>query len=244
MTNTQQNSATKYWAIVPAAGVGRRMKSDIPKQYLQLFGKTVIEHTVERLLACVEIQAIVIAIDKDDSYFGDTGLMQQDRVQQAMGGTERCHSVQNALQVLQDNDNACDDDWVLVHDAARPCISIEDIQAVIDYTKQPSSIGAVLGIPVRDTMKRTNAETQVVNTVERNNLWHAHTPQIFRLGQLQQALTQALAQDKHVTDEASAMEMAGVRPHMLEGKATNIKITLPADLELAKFFLSDTITKS
>lgn len=228
-----------YWAVVPAAGVGRRMGSDTPKQYLSLAGKTVIAHTVERLLGCDEIQAVMVAVGGQDEYFQDTGLASFDRVTVCNGGAERCHSVQNALQALWDTfqDRVDAEDWVLVHDAARPCISVSDIQALIRCTRETETDGVVLGVPVRDTMKRTDKDANVIDTVDRRCLWHAQTPQLFRLGPLQKALRQAIENGQPVTDEASAMELAGYIPRMLEGSSNNIKITLPADLALADFLL-------
>jgi 2-C-methyl-D-erythritol 4-phosphate cytidylyltransferase len=236
MTATNNKPVAQYWAVVPAAGVGRRMGGDIPKQYLSIAGKTVLEHSVERLLACVEVQAVMVAIGENDGYFQDTGLASHERVLVTTGGAERYHSVQRALQALAGR--AGQDDWVLVHDAARPCVSIGDIETMINYSKQPSAVGAVLGIPVRDTMKYTDSAEQVTMTIERTNLWHAHTPQMFRMAQLQQALQQAIEQGKPVTDEATAMELAGYVPKMIAGQASNLKITLQSDLKLAEFFLN------
>ena len=135
------------------------------------------------------------------------------------------------------SDQVSPDCWVLVHDAARPCVSTQDISRLFSMLDEQQPVGGLLGMPVRDTMKRTDDLNQVTNTVERTGLWHAFTPQVFRLGELRTALSQALAAGIEITDEASAMEWAGYRPLMVEGRGDNIKITRPADLELAEFYL-------
>jgi len=150
------------------------------------------------------------------------------------GGAERSHSVLNALQFMQSN--AAVEDWVLVHDAARPCLRTQDLDALIDQSKG-HPVGGLLGVPVRDTMKRTIEGNHVSGTVTREGLWHAYTPQMFRLGTLLQALEQAQAQGLAVTDDASAIELAGMTPLMIEGHDDNIKITRPEDLILAEFYL-------
>jgi len=152
----------------------------------------------------------------------------------ADGGKERCHSVLNGLNAL--SDSALTDDWVLVHDAARPCVRQQDLRLLID-TLADHAVGGLLGRPVHDTIKKTDARGVVTGTVERDCLWHAYTPQMFRYGLLRAALTKALEDGYEVTDEASAMEHAGHRPLMVEGHADNIKITRPEDLPLAEYYL-------
>jgi len=150
------------------------------------------------------------------------------------GGAERCHSVLNGLDVLAGK--AAATDWVLVHDAARPCVRRDDIRALLAGVAGDSD-GGLLGVPVADTMKRVAADGRVTATIDRSGLWHALTPQMFRLEPLRTALRQAIAANSMVTDEASAMELAGYRPLIVQGHRDNIKITLPADLELAAFYL-------
>jgi 2-C-methyl-D-erythritol 4-phosphate cytidylyltransferase len=150
------------------------------------------------------------------------------------GGAERCHSVLNGLDMLAGK--AAPDDWVLVHDAARPCVRRDDIRALISAVSADSD-GGLLGVPVADTMKRVTADGRVAATVDRGGLWHALTPQMFRLEPLRAAMLQAITSHSLVTDEASAMELAGYRPLMVQGHRDNIKITLPADLALAAFYL-------
>lgn len=229
------SSTAKYWAIVPAAGVGSRMGAPLPKQYLQLDGQTVIEHTLERLCAHPRIEAVVVPLSDSDQWWAEIDLGRFAKpVIAAPGGAERCHSVLNGLACLAGR--AGDDDWVLVHDAARPCLRLEDLELLIDTLSDHPS-GGLLGLPVADTMKRTDATGEVVETVSRDQLWRALTPQMFRCRALREALTQALADGYLVTDDASAMEHAGYRPRMVEGHGDNIKITRPQDLLLAQTYL-------
>lgn len=227
-------SQVRHWAVVPAAGVGRRMGSDIPKQYLKLNGRPVIEHTLETLLACPRLDGVYVAVSPEDEWWQDTSIADRPGVVRVDGGAERCHSVLNVLNLLQQN--AAPDDWVLVHDAARPCLRMQDLDRLIDQV-QDHPVGGLLGVPVRDTMKRTGVGNSISTTVSREGLWHAYTPQMFRLDALRQALEQAITKGLTVTDDASAMELAGATPVMVEGHDDNIKITRPEDLSLAEFYL-------
>ena len=227
-------TAPRYWAVVPAAGVGKRMASAIPKQYLPLAGRTVIDQTLDRLLNHPQIQALYVALSEQDGWWSDSAFATDPRVTRVTGGSERCHSVLNVLDVL--SAVAAEDDWVLVHDAARPCLRVSDIDRLINRVSS-HSVGGLLGVPVRDTMKRTDSMAEVTKTVSREELWHAFTPQMFRLGPLRSALKEALERGEVVTDEASAIELAGLQPLMVDGHADNIKITHPEDLALATFFL-------
>ena len=228
------SSTQRYWAVVPAAGVGKRMGSPIPKQYLALDGRLVIEQALQRLLDHDAIQAVYVALSEQDEWWPDTAFAQDSRVVRVTGGAERCHSVLNAIEAL--SGVAAEDDWVLVHDAARPCVRLQDIDRLIEQGSA-HAVGGLLGVPVRDTMKRTNEAAEISKTVVREQLWHAYTPQMFRLGQLHHALMVAISEESMVTDEASAMELAGFHPLMVEGHADNIKITRPEDLDLAAFYL-------
>jgi 2-C-methyl-D-erythritol 4-phosphate cytidylyltransferase len=230
MTDEQQ-----FWAVIPAAGVGKRMQADRPKQYLELHGKTVLEHSLSRFLDHPQISGVVVAVTDGDPYWQELAL-EHPKLMVASGGEERCHSVLNALQVLRSS--AASDDWVLVHDAARPCLRSEDIDHLIDVLKG-HPVGGLLGLPVADTMKRTAADDSVIETVPREHLWRALTPQMFRLGELHQALDSALRNGQLVTDDASAMELAGKAPKMVEGHGDNIKITRLQDLALAALYLAE-----
>lgn len=233
----ETSSLARCWAVVPAAGVGRRMGTDLAKQYLQLAGKTVIEHTVQRLLDQPEVAGIVVAIGADDDRWKTLKFDTEKKLITVVGGAERCHSVGNALQFLEQEVDLLD--WILVHDAARPCVLNEDISRLIRTVIDSKVIGGVLGTPVRDTMKRTSANHTVVGTVDRANLWHAHTPQMFPYQSLKMAIMKAVAAGAEITDEASAMEFVGLNPLMVEGHAGNIKITHPSDLKVAEFFLQN-----
>ena len=232
-------SEPRRWAVIPAAGVGRRMGTDIPKQYLPLAGRTVIEHTVERLLLHPGIDGLYIALGEQDAWWEDTEYADHPDLVRVPGGAERVHSVLNALRALEGR--AAPDDWVLVHDAARPCVRREDISRLIECVEQGGGIGGLLGRPVHDTMKRTDSQGRIDETVARERLWHAFTPQMFRLRLLREAIEGALAAGVTVTDEASAVEWVGHAPLMIEGHPGNIKITRPGDLELAAFYLGEGI---
>ncbi|OXY83541.1 2-C-methyl-D-erythritol 4-phosphate cytidylyltransferase [Oceanimonas doudoroffii] len=221
-------SALSCTAVVPAAGAGKRMASAIPKQYLTLAGKTVLEHTIERLLAHGAIERVVVAVSPEDQWFDSLPLVRDERVVRVQGGRERADSVLNALAAVSS-------EYVLVHDAARPCLAMQDLDALLAAASQPR--GAILACRVRDTMKRGDGRGAIAASVPRDELWHALTPQCFDTQALRRALAEALAQGQAVTDEASAMELAGVHPLLVEGRADNIKITRPEDLALAGFFL-------
>jgi 2-C-methyl-D-erythritol 4-phosphate cytidylyltransferase len=223
------------WAVVPAAGVGRRMGTDVPKQYLALRGRPVIEHALSRLLAFPRIAGVCVAIGEDDGYWAETAYACHPDVTVVVGGAERRDSVINALTAL--SARASPDDWVLVHDAARPCVRLADIERLVERVTAVGH-GGLLGRPVHDTMKRSDATGSVLETVDRTGLWHAFTPQMFRLGPLLDGLTRAIAAGVGVTDEAGAMEWAGEPPVMVEGHADNLKITRAEDLALADYLLS------
>lgn len=225
----------KFHAVIPAAGAGSRMGADIPKQYLTLAGQTVLEHSLDVLLACERIATVVLVLSADDERWPEIKDRYKDsRVETVTGGAERCHSVLNGLEHLAGSAGV--DDWVLVHDAARPCVRRQDIEMLMTRLED-HEVGGLLGVPVADTMKQVDSDSMILKTVERDGLWRALTPQMFRLGPLRDALQQAIASGVMVTDDASAMEMAGYRARMVEGQADNIKITRPADLQLAEFYL-------
>ncbi len=221
-------------AVVPAAGVGSRMQADRPKQYLELLGRTVLEHTVSKLLAHPEIGKVIIAVSENDPYFSRLELAQHPRVIRVNGGKERADSVLSALNYICEYEN---NEWVMVHDAARPCFTHQDVSQLIQ-TAQSHSVGAILAAPVRDTMKRSDIEQNIDHTVERVALWHALTPQMFRTMPLRDALSDGLAHHAVITDEASAFERLNLSPALVNGRADNIKITQPEDLALAEFYLS------
>lgn len=224
-----------YWAVVPAAGVGKRMGSEIPKQYLPLHGKPIIQHTLSRLAGHPSVIGIVVALAQADPWWDELDLNLAKPLLQVSGGPQRCHSVLHGLAALEGRLNP--EGWVLVHDAVRPCVSPADIHRLIERVAT-HPVGGLLGLPVRDTMKRTDAHGEVEVTVERARLWHALTPQMFRLGKLTQALAACIAENRWVTDEAQAMELQGYRPCMVAGAPDNIKVTQHEDLLLAAHYLS------
>lgn len=223
----------KFWAVVPAAGVGKRMQSDRPKQYLELNGKTVIEQTLTRLLDGDVFSAVAVAISLEDPYWPELTLSRHPRVVTAPGGKERADSVLSALKSLRDL--AHDNDWVLVHDAARPCITAEDIHKLIDSLVD-DEVGGILALSSHDTLKDVRCGA-IVGTLDRRVIWRALTPQMFRYGMLKNALIEAVG-NPAITDEASALELQGLRPKIVEGRPDNIKITRPEDLSLADFYLA------
>lgn len=230
----------QFWAVIPAAGVGKRMQADRPKQYLPLHNKTVIEHTLDRLLSLDEITGVILSISEGDEYWPELEYTTDKPLLIASGGKERCDSVLNALSLLSLKIDQTENIWVLVHDAARPCVRPEDIQHLIKIASSKDD-GGLLALPVRDTMKRSlsNESSQVESTVEREGLWHALTPQMFSLNLLMDALSVAQQKKLLVTDDASAMELAGYHPQLVEAHEDNIKITRAFDLKLAELFLQN-----
>lgn len=224
------------WPLVVAAGVGSRMQADRPKQYLSLNQRLLIDHTLETLLAYPAFRQLVLVLSDQDPYWPNSEFSNDERIVRASGGPERYFSVLNGLKRIAEFGQP--DDWVLVHDVARPCLAHSDLDTLIAQLSFP---GAILASPTRDTMKRgiTNAAGDAVidHTVEREQLWHALTPQVFPLGLLTQAIEQSLADGFGVTDEASAIEHLGHQPRLVAGRADNIKVTRPEDLALAELFL-------
>lgn len=233
MSRSSPTQTPAYWIVVPAAGVGARMSSTFPKQYLPLAGKTVIENTLGRLLALPNIEGICLVLSPDDNHWESLSLAKNDRIHRIAGGVERCNSVLNALEYLQGI--ASPDDWVLVHDAARPCVHELSILKLIDEVKN-HPVGGILGVPVSDTLKQVN-DSKIQSTADRRFLWQAQTPQMFRIGLLHNCLGKALADEKVITDESSALECYGYQPLMVQGRSDNIKITRQEDLAIAAILL-------
>ncbi|MCK4704644.1 MAG: 2-C-methyl-D-erythritol 4-phosphate cytidylyltransferase [Gammaproteobacteria bacterium] len=233
-------SKASIWAVIPAAGIGQRMQSDVPKQYLSLAGSTVIEKTIHRLLAVSKVKGLAISLRRDDQYWDNLNIVSSKPVIRAEGGAERCDSVLNAMKALADRKGFdADNDWVLVHDAVRPCVRLEDIDQLIEQATA-NEAGGLLALPVRDTMKRQAVDSSSVQkTEDREGLWHALTPQLFPYKILQTALMKAIDDNVTVTDESSAMEYAGYAPLLVKGHEDNIKITRPNDLRLAELFIAD-----
>jgi 2-C-methyl-D-erythritol 4-phosphate cytidylyltransferase len=223
----------RAWAVVPAAGSGRRMGSTTAKQYLPLRGRPLLAHALAPLLDCRRIEAVVLVVAPDDTRW-QSSIASGPRLLIATGGPERCHSVLNGLEALADR--AAAEDWVLVHDAARPCLPAADVEALFEQLEQ-DAVGGLLALPLADTLKRVDDQHRVADTVPRDGLWRALTPQMFRYGLLSTALAAAIDSGEHVTDEAAAMELAGHRPALVAGSGANLKVTTPADLALAEAVL-------
>jgi len=218
-----------FWVVVPAAGVGSRMQADRPKQYLLWGQRTLIEHTLDCFLDQPDLRGLVVSLSATDSWWPELPCAVDARITRVTGGRERADSVLNGLAALREL-GAADADWVLVHDAARPNLANADLQQLLT-TLAEDPVGGLLAVPVRDTLKQIGTDGRVTATPDRVLFWQAYTPQMFRLGPLQQALSDALAAGAQITDEASAMEWAGHAPLLVEGRADNIKITRPEDLE-------------
>lgn len=223
----------KFWAVVPAAGVGKRMNADRPKQYLELADKTVIEHTLARLLQAEVFTAVAVAISEEDPYWSELPIANHEKIVRAKGGKERADSVLSGLHAIREQ--AQDDDWVLVHDAARPCLTSADIHHLIDSLID-DEVGGILAVASADTLKNVQGNS-ILGTLDRSHIWRALTPQMFRYGDLKTALEQAVG-NPAITDEASALELQGKQPKIVEGRPDNIKITRPEDLALAAFFMT------
>ena len=226
----------RCWAIVPAAGFGSRMQAALPKQYLKLHDQSILEITLNKLLRLNFISGVVVCVAPDDEHCAGLAVAKHPRIFITDGGSERADSVLKGLQYLQAQPDVNDSDWVMVHDAARPCVSLAAIERLFNFCLTAGH-GAILAAPVADTLKRADPHARVEQTVSRENLWHAHTPQCFPVGQLQAALGQALQDSHTVTDEASALEYVGWQVGLVEDTRDNIKITRPEDLALAGFIL-------
>jgi len=222
----------RYYAIVPAAGSGSRFGAEKPKQYLDLLGRPLLYHTLAALVGCPEIERVWVVLAPDDGWWGRYDWSELGAKLETLrcGGATRADSVGNGLQAAAMV--AADDDWVLVHDAARPCLSAAMLNALfVELADDP--VGGILAVPVADTLKRADREQRVAATEPRDGLWQAQTPQMFRYGRLLEALEKC----REVTDEAGAVEALGLKPKLVRGDSTNLKVTYPADLALAAMIL-------
>jgi 2-C-methyl-D-erythritol 4-phosphate cytidylyltransferase len=221
---------TKHWVVVPAAGSSRRMAgSGSPKQYLQLAGRSVIEWAIAPFLERPDCERIVVVLAEQDRRWSELPLARHPKISTAIGGNERVDSVRAGLRALVALAN--EDDWVLVHDAARPCLRAADLNRLIDELAD-DHVGGLLAAAVVDTLKRSDSSDRVQATVSRESLWRALTPQMFRYGLLDRAL-HAVHAGSAPTDEAQAVEALGLQPRLVRGDPDNIKITLPEDVERA-----------
>lgn len=229
-------SHSKLWLIVPAAGIGQRMQADCPKQYLSLDNRFILDITLSRMLESGLFAGCMVPLHSEDRWWQNTDASKDKRIQTCNGGSERADSVLSALEALAGQAGASD--WVLVHDAARPCVHPADLSSLVAAVSE-HPVGGILAAPVADTLKQAEAgeRAKITGTVDRSRLWRALTPQMFRYSMLTEALERALREKQPVTDESSAMEFSGNMPVLVEGRSDNIKITVPADLDLAGFIL-------
>jgi 2-C-methyl-D-erythritol 4-phosphate cytidylyltransferase len=226
------------WCVVPAAGRGARFSVAFPKQYAPLVGVPMLVRTLDRLLSHPRIAGAMVALSADDELWPSITELEGKPVRTCLGGTERADSVLAALDALAEY--CAENDWVLVHDAARPCVRHPDIDALLEQGMQHTD-GAILAAPIRDTVKRGSAGTPISETLDRSTLWRALTPQLFRYGELRAALRNTLANPDlraRITDEAAAFEATGRHPLLVQGDDDNIKVTTLHDLALAEFILT------
>ena len=222
----------RYFAIVPAAGTGARFGAELPKQYLPLAGRPLIHHTLQALCRAPQIERVLVVLAPDDAHWRGYDWRDIGPKLETVyaGGATRAESVLAGLRAAATA--AADDDWVLVHDAARPCLSQSMLESLVEALAD-DPVGGLLAVPVADTLKRADAESRVAATEPRDGLWQAQTPQMFRYA----ALRSALESCRVATDEAGAMEAAGFKPKLVKSDTTNLKVTFPADLSLAELIL-------
>ena len=231
------SKSDKYWLVVPAAGIGSRMGGDIPKQYVSVNGKTIIEHTLDNFIDRKEIENICISISESDNHWPTLPISKNKKIITTIGGNERYESVYNGLCALQDKAN--DEDWVLVHDAVRPCLKKSTIDRLITDIRS-HDVGGILALPCFETMKRVNNNQQVEETINREIIWRAQTPQAFKYKKLLLSIEKAINENILITDEAMAMELSNYKPIVIMGDEKNIKITHKDDLKHLELFLGET----
>lgn len=229
------DNKTKIWALIPAAGIGSRMKAELPKQYLEIDGKTILEHSLSKFLEHPSIDKVVVALHSNDNHWAKLKIAKHPKIITVEGGETRAESVLNGLQAIKQRMGG--DDWVMVHDAARPCLDAGSIDALIQAGKE-SKHGAILAIPSVDTVKLANANQTIDKTLNREQIWLAQTPQYFPVEALATAIESGLQQGLPITDEASAIEAQGQHPALVIGTRKNIKVTEPEDMMLASVWLA------
>lgn len=229
----------RFWAIIPAAGSSQRMGAAVPKQYLPLGEATVIEAAISNFLRHPKIVGVIVALHADDQHWNNLAVTRNEKIHTVIGGESRTESVHNAINYLE-NTSAEDHDFVLVHDAARPCLRYNDLDMLIQQLEQ-DDVGGILAAPVSDTLKvveKQEFHNTVNKTIDRESVWRAFTPQMFRLVTLKKALVYCVKKNINVTDEASAVEALGLRVKLVKGHSDNIKVTHAVDLDLAAAILN------
>ncbi len=224
----------KVHALIPAAGRSVRFGGTMLKQYTHLMGQPVMAHSIAAVRKHPAVNQVTVALAPDDGIYDDLIRPIYPDVTTVTGGDSRAHTVMNGLRFIRENDPACE--WVLVHDAARPCLSASSLDDLLTRGLASES-GAILAVPVSDTLKLADENGFIDSTIDRTRYWSAQTPQLFRFDQLFTNLVSSLASGLTPTDEAAAMESAGVHPLLVEGSTSNIKITGTEDLALAEFIL-------
>ena len=227
-------STARVHALIPAAGRGTRYGGAVLKQYLPVCGKAVLAHAIRVFQFHPQISGITVVLAENDQWFESAVGALSDAVETVIGGDTRAVSVRNGLSFI--SDYYPETEWVLVHDGARPCLSARCLDRLLEQGLQ-SPDGAILAMPVGDTLKRTGEQREILETIDRNDLWAAQTPQLFRVRDLAKAIDTAHKDGRHLTDEASAMEYVGARPKLVMGSVANIKITYPEDLAIAEALL-------
>ena len=228
---------TLFHVIIPAAGVGSRMENVLPKQYLPLAGKPIVSHIIQTFFNNPRIASIHLALSPQDEFWRSFTLNPESRLHiHYTGGDSRSETVLNTLKVME----VADDDWVLVHDAARPGLTTNTLNRLLD-TLGDDEVGGLLAMPVADTVKKSNELNLIEKTISRQNLWQAQTPQMFRYHKLKQALSEFVGTP---TDESEAMEALGLSPKLVHGELSNLKVTYPQDLALLEMIFAKQGSKS
>lgn len=228
------------WAVVPAAGIGQRMRLSQPKQYLNIAGKAILQHSLDALMSVPSVEYAVVALAQNDTHWPQLPASSDTRVSTVVGGGQRADSVMAGLKAVIDK--AGETTWVVVHDAARPLVAANDIVRLIDQVAEGQWAGGILATPLQDTLKLASDEQtlEIRETIDRRRLWLAQTPQLFRAGELLAAYQAQIDNpDAQITDEASVMELAGHTPVMVEALQANFKITRDGDVKLAEVLLLD-----
>lgn len=220
----------RIWFVIPAAGASSRFGGTVPKPYLRIAGRSLLEHALRALLRCPGLAGGVVVSSAGDRRWSRLPAALRRRVSTVAGGRLRAESVLNGLRALAD---ARATDWVLVHDAARPCLPRRDLAALLAACRH-DAVGGLLALPIAETLKQADGSGRSRRSFARDRLWRAQTPQMFRHGDLVRALTRALGRGREPTDEAAAIEGLGLRPRLVEGSPLNIKVTRPADLAVAR----------
>lgn len=228
------NKKNDCWAIIPAAGVGRRFAGKTPKQYLKVAGKSILQHSIERVLSAPQVNAAVVCVADNDLLWEREPISKSPRVRSTLGGETRAKSVLRGLEFL--SSFAKQSDWVLVHDAVRPLLAETSLQKLISHCRDQQR-GAILACGSVDTLKKVDKKNQISATLDRSVIWQAQTPQMFSVGQLTNSLSSAIAANANITDEASAMELSGFHVDIVNSSFNNFKLTTRADLPLLEFLM-------